>query len=220
VIHASARFREGQWHRPADEPWGFARYTSFAALVTVLGYSLGYSTIGFGLLFLGALWSLGRYRRAPWARTALDLPLAVFAAALIVSAAASQFHRLATEITLMLLLSGAVYFGAFAWLLQAVPGTRARLLRAWAVGAVVAATVGLACNAVAGRVAGHPASTQGRAEIPGRVGPNGLGTPYDNWMPRPLSARLRRPCPTTPWPRPESWNCAATCTISCCGIRT
>jgi O-antigen ligase len=169
VIHASVRFREGLWHRAADEPWRFARYTSFAALLTVLGYSLGYSTIGFGLLFLGALWSLGRYRRVPWARTALDLPLAVFAVALIVSAAVSQFHRLAAEITLMLLLSGAVYFGAFAWLLQAVPGTRARLLRAWAVGAVVAATVGLAYNAVAGRA-------QGRAEIPRGVGPNGLGT--------------------------------------------
>lgn len=168
------RAGERPWRRAADEPRGFARYTLFAALVTVLGYSLGYAAIGFGLLFLGVLWSLGRYRRVPWARTGLDLPLAVFAAALIASAAFSPYHRLAAEITLALLLSGAVYFGAFAWLLQSVPDNRGRFLRAWAAGAVVAAAVGLVFNAAAGRLARSAA--QGRAEIPHGVGPNGLGT--------------------------------------------
>lgn len=174
MVDASVRVREGPWRRAADGPRGFARYTLFAAFLTVFGYSLGYAAIGFGLLFLGALWSLGRYRRIPWARTPLDLPLAVFAAALIASAAFSPYHRIAVEITLALLFSAAVYFGAFAWLLQSVPDIRARLLRAWAAGAVVAAAVGLAFNAAAGRL-GRP-TTPGRAEIPHGVGPNGLGT--------------------------------------------
>lgn len=174
MIDASVRVREGPWFSAADEPRGFARYTLFAAFLTVFGYSLGYAAIGFGLLFLGALWSLGRYRRIPWARTGLDLPLAVFAAALIASAAFSPYHRLAAEITLALLLSGAVYFGAFVRLLQSVTDVRARLLRAWAAGAVVAAVVGLVLNATAGRLI-RP-TTPGRAEIPHGVGPNGLGT--------------------------------------------
>ena len=151
----------------------FARYNAVAAIVTALGYSLGYSTIGFGLLFFGSLWSLGRYRRFPWARTALDLPLAGLGGVLIIAALVSPYRELAVGVTVMLLVSAAVYFGSFTWLLHGMPAVRAQLLRAWAAGAVVAAAVGLANSA---SVYQRGAMVQGRAEIPRGVGPNGLGT--------------------------------------------
>jgi O-antigen ligase len=151
------------------------QYTYAAALITVLGFSLGYSSIGFALLFFGAVWSLARTRRISWARTPLDLPLAVFGAVLIVSAAASPYPRVAMGVTFMLLVSGAVYFGAFGWVLRSVPSAGDRLIRAWAGGAVLAAVVGLAYRALSARFL-TPDTTQGRAEIPHGVGPNGLGT--------------------------------------------
>ena len=152
---------------------GFARYLGFAAVVTVLGYSLGYSTIGFAMLFLGALWCLVRYHRVAWVRTSLDLPFAAFGGSLIIAAVTSPFPRFSLAVTLMLLITGAVYFGSFGWLLRDVPGAVERLLRAWAIGAVLAAAVGLAYAAA---VYHHGALVQGRAEIPRGVGPNGLGT--------------------------------------------
>jgi O-antigen ligase len=151
----------------------FVRYSAVAAIVTAFGYSLGYSTIGFGLLFLGSLWSLARYRTFPWKRTALDLPLAGFGAVLIVAAVASPYRELAMGVTVMLLVSAAVYFGSFTWLLHGMPAVREQVLRAWAAGAVVAAAIGLAHSAV---VYQRGAMVQGRAEIPRGVGPNGLGT--------------------------------------------
>jgi O-antigen ligase len=175
VIQAPARPRDGLWRRGVAEPQGFVRYTTFAVILTVLGYSLGYSTIGFGLLFLGALWSLGRCRRVPWWHTSIDLPLAVFAAVLLLAAIVSTDREVAGPVTFMLLVSGAVYFGTFTWLLHAVPAARPRLFRAWAIGAVVAAAVGLAYS-VLDRFAAHSVLPQGRAEIPRGVGPNGLGT--------------------------------------------
>jgi O-antigen ligase len=150
---------------------GFDRYLVFAATVTVLGYSLGYSTIGLGLLLAGTLWGLARDRRFPWVHTSLDLPLAVFGAVVLAAAAMSPYHDVAAPVTFMLLVSGAVYLGPFAWLLAAAPGVRERLLRAWAAGAVLAAAVGLAYG-----IASTSALPQGRIEIPLGVGPNGLGT--------------------------------------------
>jgi O-antigen ligase len=174
TIHAWVR-QAGLRPQPTAEQRGFIHYTLFAALVTALGYSLGYSTIGFGLLLLGAMAALVRFGRPPWIRTPLDLPLAVFAAVLIASAIVSPYHRVAIAVTLMLLVSGSVYFGAFAWLLAVMPEARGRLLRAWAAGAALAAAVGLAYGTV-NRVMGHADTVQGRAEIPRGVGPNGLGT--------------------------------------------
>ena len=175
MIQASAQARAGVPPQAVDERGGFLRYTLFAAVVTTLGYSLGYSTVGFGLLFLGGLASLARFRRCPWVHTALDIPLAALAVVLVLSAIFSPYHRVAIGVTLMLLVSGAVYFGAFGWLLAAVPEARGRLLRAWAAGAALAAAVGLIYDA-AERAAGQQGLAQGRAEIPHGVGPNGLGT--------------------------------------------
>lgn len=141
-------------------------YMRWAAIVALFLYTAGYATVGFGLLFFGVLWSLVRRRRFPWRPTLLDLPLAAFGAVLVVSALASPFRVLALGVTLMLLVSGAVYYGAFGWLLGRDPGSRWTLLRAWALGALPAALTGLLVSA----------ATHGRGGIPRGVGPTGLGT--------------------------------------------
>jgi len=180
VINASRHLRDIPLRPTADGTRGFARYTAFATAVTVLGYSLGYSTIGFGLLFLGALWGLGRYRVFLWTRTPLDLPLAVFGGVLVISAVASPYRGLASGVTLMLLISGAVYLGSFVWLLERDAALRSTLLRLWAIGAVIAALVGLAYSSTTHVqiliTSWSSALSHARAEIPRGVGPNGLGT--------------------------------------------
>jgi O-Antigen ligase len=156
---------------------GFRRYVRAAAIVTALGYSLGYSTIGFGLLFLGAAWSLAVRRAFPWARTPIDPALAGFGAVLLVSAAASPYRGPASTVTLMLIVSAAVYFGSFAWLHEVDPGSRDMLLRAWALGACAAAATGLFYSATHYVEASPPGQlAHARAQIPLGVGPNGLGT--------------------------------------------
>jgi O-antigen ligase len=141
-------------------------YVRWAAIVTFFLYTAGYAGVGFGLLFFGALWGLLRWHRFPWQPSAVDVPLAAFAVVLLASALVSPFRTLSLGITLMLLISGAVYFGSFAWLLGRDLDARAMLLRAWAAGAVPAAVIAIA----------DALMTHARAEIPGGVGPNGLGT--------------------------------------------
>ncbi|MHB8731297.1 MAG: O-antigen ligase family protein [bacterium] len=142
-------------------------YIRWAAVATVFCYTAGYATIGFGLMFFGAAWTLLRHRSFPWRPTPLDPPLAVFGIVLLVSAIASPYRSVALVVTPALLLSGAIYFGSFARLLEHDPGSRMTLLRAWALGAPPAALIGLATV-----VLGHAE----RASIPRGVGPNGLGT--------------------------------------------
>jgi O-antigen ligase len=156
---------------------GFGKYMRVAAMITATGYSLGYSTIGFGLLLGGMIWSLASRRALPWARTPLDFPLAAFGAVLLASAAASPYPRVAFEITSTLIVSGSIYYGSFAWLLNSDPDLAPALLRSWAAGGVLAAAAGFVYSAAVRVPAGalghlvHP-----RAQIPHGVGPNGLGT--------------------------------------------
>jgi O-antigen ligase len=145
---------------------GTAPYVRWVAFVTVAFYTAGYSAIGFAFLFFGALGRLLTRRPPLWRPTSLDVPLAVFGGVLIVSALLSPYRPLAVGITLMVIISGAVYFGSFAWLLDHAPESRAPLLRIWAAGAPPAALVGLVTGAI----------THQRASIPHGVGPNGLGT--------------------------------------------
>jgi O-antigen ligase len=159
---------------------GFTAYERWAAAVTMFFYTAGYSTIGFGLLFLGALWRLVRHRSFPWQATPLDLPMGCFAGVLLLSAAFSPYRStgllhiplldaelpLPVVVTAALLMSGAVYYGSFAWLLQHDGRSRLLLVRAWALGAVPAAVTGFV----------SAAARHARAEIPRGVGPNGLGT--------------------------------------------
>jgi O-antigen ligase len=154
---------------------GLVGYMRFAAAVTTAGYSLGYSTVGFALLLGGAIWFLVSRRTFPWVRTPLDLPLMVFGVVLLASAALSPYRTVAAEVTCMLLLSGAVYYGSFAWILKFAPASRRLLLQGCALGGLPAAVVGLLYSMLNGTLASghfiHP-----RAQIPRGVGPNGLGT--------------------------------------------
>jgi len=173
-------------HTPRRGHAGFTAYVRWATLAVVVLYGAGYSTVGFALLFCGALWSVLRRRAWPWAPTSVDLPLGVFAAILLLSASVSPYRPLASEITLLLLLSGAVYFGGFAWLLFHDPGSRGTLLRAWAAASPVWALVGIAYSLSHFERNGDNRMAPVRAQIfhwcLGRgpcvdgVGPNGLGT--------------------------------------------
>jgi O-antigen ligase len=156
---------------------GTGAYFRWAALLTVFLYSAGYALIGFGFLFGGALWLLIRRHRVLWQPSQLDLPMAVFGVVLLVSAGASPYHALAFEVTWMLIISGAVYFGSFSWLLARDPGLPTTLLRTWVWGGVGAALAGLAYGAMH-YLEGSPPGTfyHARAQIPRGVGPNGLGT--------------------------------------------
>lgn len=176
MIETSARVPPAVRLRGAVPDHRFVNYMRFAAVVTALGYSLGYSTIGFGLLFFGTVWNLVAKRAVPWARTALDLPLAAFGVVLVASAAASPYHSTAIGVTLMLLVSGATYFGSFTWLLQTVPTLEATLLRSWAVGGAAAALTGILYSAVTLVGSGPGQFEHARAQVLHGVGPNGLGT--------------------------------------------
>jgi len=156
---------------------GAGAYFRWATLLTVFLFTVGYALIGFGFLFLGTLWLLIRRHGVLWQPSQLDLPLAVFGAVLLVSAAVSPYRTLAFEVTFMLIISGAVYFGSFSWLLAHDPGLPKTLLRTWALGGVGAALAGLVYGATH-YLEGSPPGTfyHARAQIPRGVGPNGLGT--------------------------------------------
>jgi O-antigen ligase len=147
-------------------PNGWLMYIRLAAIITMFCYAAGYATIGFGLLFLAFVWRLVTGRPPLWQPTAADRPLAAFGAILLLSMIASPYIRTAFPVTMMLLLSGAVYFGSMCWLFHRDPRSQITVLRAWALGSPLAALVGLATSA----------PPRGRAWIPHGVGPNGLGT--------------------------------------------
>jgi hypothetical protein len=176
VIETSAGVPPAVPVRGAAPDNRFVNYMQFAAVITALGYSLGYSTVGFGLLFFGTVWSLVAKRAVPWGRTALDLPLAGLGVVLVASAAASPHHSTAIGVTLMLLVSGAIYFGSFTWLVQAVPAVETTLLRSWAVGGAAAALAGILYSTVTLVRSGPGQFDHARAQVPHGVGPNGLGT--------------------------------------------
>lgn len=150
------------------------RYVWWSAAAVMFLYTAGYATVGFGLLFFAAVWWLGRRRSFPWRATPLDPPLAVFGVVLMISALVSPYRSIALVVTPVMLLSGAIYYGFFAWLLDRVPDSRMLLLRLWALGAVPAALVGLAVALAMNAHAGPEDFS--RAMIPHGVGPNGLGT--------------------------------------------
>ena len=148
--------------RERNEPLA---YTRGAAIVTMALYSAGHATIGFALLFLGALWRVLNRRAPLWQPTSLDRPFIVLGAVLLLSAAFSQYRLMALEVTLLLVAAGTVYFGSFAWLLGNDPGARMTLLKAWALGAPAAALIGIVIGVI----------THSRAIVPRGVDPNSLG---------------------------------------------
>jgi hypothetical protein len=166
VVYANAVAppARGKSVRGTAEGAGVLAYTLTVAVITMLLYPVGHAPIGFGLLFLGLLARLCTRRPPLWYRTALDLPLAAFAAVLILSAVLSPYPFVSAGVTFSLMASGATLFGSFTWLLHRATGARALLLHAWALGTPVAAALGLASLRY-----------DNRATTPGGLGPNGLG---------------------------------------------
>lgn len=142
------------------------RYTRVVAMVSMALYTVGHATIGVPLLLLGTAWRLVTLRPPLWRRTSLDLPLAVFGIAMVLSAATSAHARLAWEAVVLTVIPSVVVFGSFAWLVYRDPGVRVILLRTWALGAVPAALLGLVTGMM----------NHVRAYIPKTMGANPLGT--------------------------------------------
>lgn len=142
-------------------------YTRVAAVVTAACYAAGHAAIGLPLLLAGWVWRLLTLRAPLWYSSRLDLPLAVFAASLILSAATSAYPSITWPSVAVTLVPGVVFLGSFAWLMHRAPGARLALLRAWALGGPPAAAIGI----IAGRL------MHDRPFFPGMpLGSNGFGT--------------------------------------------
>lgn len=124
-------------------------YTRAAAVATMIFYTAGHAAIGLPLLLLGAVGRLATLRPPLWRRTPLDAPLGAFGVVLVLSTAMSVDRPVAVTATLVTVISGAVFFGSFAWLVGRDPWIRGVLLRAWALGGPPAAVIGM----IAGRLA-------------------------------------------------------------------
>lgn len=124
-------------------------YTRAAAAVTMACYTAGHAAIGLPLLVLGAVGRLVTLRPPLWRRTPLDAPLMAFGIVLVLSTALSAYRPIAVTATLLTVISGAVFFGSFAWLVGRDPGIRGTLLRVWALAGPPAAVIGI----IAGRLA-------------------------------------------------------------------
>lgn len=142
-------------------------YTRGAAVATMAFYTAGHAAIGLPLLLLGAVGRAVTGRPPLWQRTPLDAPLLVFGTVLVLSTVMSAHRSIAVTPTVLTIVSGAVFFGSFAWLAGRDPGIRGTLLRVWALGGPPAAVIGM----IAGRLA------QDRASFPRMpMGANGFGT--------------------------------------------
>lgn len=136
-------------------------YTRGTAIVTAALYTAGHAAIGLPLLVGGAVWRLLTRRLPLWQSTPLDLPLAAFAVVMVLSAATSAYPAAVWTATLLTVVSGAAFFGSFAWLLHRDPGARITLLRAWALGAPPAAAVGLLTSRIVHQRAYFPQAPMG-----------------------------------------------------------
>ena len=142
-------------------------YTRAAGVITAACYAAGHAAVGAPLMLFAWIWRLFTHRRPLWCSSRLDLPLAVFAVILILSAAASAYRSTTGLSVVLTIAPGAVFFGSFAWLMHRDAGARLTLLRAWAIGGPPAAIVGI----VAGRL------MHDRPSFPGMpMGSNGFGT--------------------------------------------
>jgi putative inorganic carbon (HCO3(-)) transporter len=123
-------------------------FTRIVAVVTMACYTAGHAAIGFPFFLVGTIGRLLTLRPPLWRRTPLDLPLAAFGVILVLSTAVSAYRSIAVPSMLLTVISSVVLFGSFAWLVGRDPGTRATLLRAWALGGPPAAVIGV----IAGRL--------------------------------------------------------------------
>ena len=119
------------------------RFTRAVALVTMAFYTAGHAAVGFPLFLIGAVGRVLTLHPPLWRRTPLDLPFVAFGVALVLATVASAYRSIAVPSMLLTLISTAVLFGSFAWLVGRDPGARALLLRVWALGAPPAAVIGV-----------------------------------------------------------------------------
>ncbi len=125
------------------------RFTRAVAVLTMAFYTAGHAAVGFPLFLFGAVGRVLSLRPPLWRRTPLDLPLVAFGVALVLSTAASAYRSIAVPSTVLTVISSAVLFGSFAWLVGGDPGARAMLLRVWALGAPPAAAIGVIAGWIA-----------------------------------------------------------------------
>ncbi len=118
-------------------------FTRAVAVVTMAFYTAGHAAVGFPLFLIAAVGRVLNLRPPLWRRTPLDFPLVAFGVALVLSTAASAYRSIAVPSTLLTVISSAVLFGSFAWLVGRDPGARAMLLRVWALGGPPAAVIGV-----------------------------------------------------------------------------
>lgn len=142
-------------------------YTRAAAVITTACYAAGHAAASLPLFLAGWVWRLLTLRPPLWHSSRLDLPLAVFALILVLSAAVSPYPSITWLPVVVTVIPGAVLYGSFGWLVYRDPGVRQVLLRAWALGGPPAVVVGI----IVGRM------MHDRPQFPGMpLGSNGFGT--------------------------------------------
>ena len=134
-------------------------------IVTALLYSAGYGVWGLSLLLVAALTEADVTRRLPWARTRVDLFLAAFLAAFLISGILSPYRPVATGSVGLAAVTIFLAFGSTAGVLKRDPSFLRPLVTAWVVGAVGAAVWGVVLRRIAGGAAFTP-----------ELGRNALGT--------------------------------------------
>lgn len=115
-----------------------------ALLVTALAYSAGYAAVGLVLL-IGAFLAEGvAARTVPWRRSPLDLSIALFIGALLLSAWLSPHRPVAVGSTGLAALTIYLSFGGLYRMDRDAPAFRDRLLAVWVAGGVLTAVWGTA----------------------------------------------------------------------------
>jgi O-antigen ligase len=134
-------------------------------LATVLLYSAGYGVWGLLLLLVTTILEAAVTRRLPWTRNRLDLFLAGFLGAFLISGFLSTYRPLAVGLIGLASLTIYLAFGSTAAALARDPSFLRPLAVTWVVGAVGAALLGIILH----RLNGVPAYTPS-------LGQNALGT--------------------------------------------
>ncbi|HEY6102772.1 MAG TPA: O-antigen ligase family protein [bacterium] len=134
-------------------------------LATVLLYSAGYGVWGLLLLLVTTIIEAGITRRLPWTRNRLDLFLAAFLGAFLISGLFSPYRPLAVGLIGLGSLTIYLAFGATATMVTRDPSFLRPLAIAWVAGALGAGLWGVMLH----RTTGQPAFTP-------VLGQNALGT--------------------------------------------
>jgi len=150
---------------PPTHPAWLERVRRGGLLLTVLLYSSGYGSWGLFLLLITTVLDALISRRLPWARSRLDVFVAAFLAAFLISGLLSPYRPVALGSVGLAAVTVYVAFGSTAAALRRDPSFLRPLAVAWVAGGVGAAALGIILR----RGTALPASTQ-------VLGQNALGT--------------------------------------------